>query len=259
MDHLNLNGSMARQAVLTGDPGRVPSIAKQLGNPRYLSKQRGLLCWEASNDDSSTLVVATGIGAPATAIVVEELAEAGVHTLVRLGTCGAIQAHLTPGHLVLATGAVRDEGTSSQYVDISFPAVPHMRLTAALADQLSVGNWPYDLGIIHCKDAYYLERAERQILPDNTAQLWRVLRRTGVLATEMESSVLFVLGSLRRLRTATLLVVVGRAMEPGPMAKALEAGVNAIAGALDLIGPPRRNPHKLHERYSYLESESQTP
>ncbi|HEX2253631.1 MAG TPA: hypothetical protein VHQ65_10225 [Thermoanaerobaculia bacterium] len=259
MDHLGLDGTAARRALITGDPGRVGPIAEHLGGGRPVSDRRGLLVWEASCAGEPLLVVASGIGAPATAIVVEELAEAGVHTVVRVGTCGAIAAGLEPGHLVLATGAVRDEGTSRQYIEAGFPAVPDLDLTAALAAQLAARDWPHRRGIVHSKDAYYLERAERQVSPSETGRRWQALRTAGVVATEMESSALFVLGSLRGLRTATLLVTVGRTTAPQLLAGALQAAVGAVAGAFAQVGPPAGGPRPLGPRRSFLESGGDAP
>ncbi len=238
LDHLGIEETTATQAIITGDPERTARIAERLGESREMTRRRGLLCHEAHTAHGPILVVATGIGAPATAIVVEELAELGCHTIIRLGSCGAIQAHLRPGHLVVSTGCVRDEGTSRQYIDPSFPAVPDVKLTHALIDELSRSQLPLHFGITHCKDAYYLERPDWQLRPGAMADYWRTLRRAGVLVTEMESSTLFVLGSLRGLRTAGVFLNVGAVNEPGTLNRALDVAVDAIGRALEKVPAP---------------------
>lgn len=259
MEPLGLESTTARHAILTGDPDRVPSISKRLGVGVELTAQRGLLCHEVGIAGRSVLVVATGIGAPATAIVVEELAELGVHTIVRLGTCGALQSRIRPGHLVVPTGCVREEGTSGQYVALAFPAVPDLELTSALVAALRQREGVFHTGIIHCKDAYYLERPGKQLLPEAVGDRWRILRRAGVLATEMESSVLFILGSLRGLRTATVCVNLGKVTDPVTFAAALDNAVTAIRTAFGAVSPPDRQPGLEDAAYqgeSYLERKS---
>lgn len=243
MDHLGIDRTPARQAIVTGDPERVPVIARHLGGGREVAARRGLLCWEASPAHGPVLVVASGIGAPSSAIVVEELAELGCHTVVRLGTCGAIQPYVRPGDLVVSTGCVRDEGTSRQYIGLSFPAVPDPALTTAVLGALEGrDDVPLHAGITHCKDAYYLERPDRQLRPRAVAEYWGELRRAGVLVTEMESSALFVLGSLRGLRTAALFVNVGRSTPEAAFERALGAAVGAARTAFETVGPPARRP-----------------
>ena len=237
MDHLGIDHTLAQHAIITGSPERVPDIVKCLGGGRELTNRRGLLCWESSCGEQATLVVATGIGAPATAIVVEELAELGVHTIIRLGTCGALQKDIDPGSLVVPTGCVREEGTTQQYIDLSFPAVPDFQLTNILMNELSNNDRSFYFGVIHCKDSYYLEKPGKQLLPEVTGMHWEALRRAGVVATEMESSVLFILGTLRNLRTATVLISVGEVTDPMIFAKALDSAVSAIGFALKPLGP----------------------
>jgi uridine phosphorylase len=258
MDHLGLDATTAKYAILTGDPARVPAISECLGGGVELTARRGLLCHEVVIQDQIALVVATGIGAPATAIVVEELADLGVHTVVRVGTCGSLQARIRPGHLVVPTGCVREEGTSRQYVTVAFPAVPDLELTSALVAALRYRSVAFHTGIIHCKDAYYLERPDKQLLPEVVDQRWRALRRAGVLATEMESSILFILGALRGLRTATICVNVGKITDPATFSTALDSAVGATRDAFGVLGSPNRDfrldePSKQNE--SYLQRE----
>ncbi len=256
MDHLGIDHTTARQAILTGDPDRVPSISSRLGGGRELTARRGFLCHEVDCDGHRILVVATGIGAPATAIVVEELAELGVKTMVRIGTCGALQPEIKPGDLVVSTGAVREDGASRQYIDLSFPAVPDLGLTWALAQEIQKCATTLHLGPTHCKDSYYLERPGKQLLPGRVAEHWDALRRAGVLATEMEAAVLFVLGSLRRLRAAAVLINVGKVTDQCRFDAALDTATTAtrtVFQAPDHSDPPLPATQTAGENVSYLD------
>ena len=133
---------------------------------------------------------------------------------------------------------MRDEGTSRQYIGPSFPAIPDIKLTHALIGELNRSQHPLHFGITHCKDAYYLERPDRQLLPSAMADYWRTLRRAGVLVTEMETSALFVLGSLRGLRTAGVFLNVGAVNEPGIFNRALDIATDAIGRALEKVPAP---------------------
>jgi uridine phosphorylase len=231
-----------------------------LGGGRHLTDRRGLVCWEAVDAAGDTvLIVATGIGAPSTAIVVEELVDLGVHTMVRVGSCGGLQPEVKPNDLIVPTGCVRDEGTSGQYVDLAFPAVPDLRLTAALLGAVGNSGARCHAGIVHCKDAYYLEHADRQLIPEMAEQRWQAFRAANVVATEMESSILFVLGSLRRLRTGTVLIAIGASPDPDGFDHSLRVAVAAVSRVLaDLPEPAQASaPRPLGARRSFLERTSE--
>ena len=123
--HIGLDGSHgARYAILPGDPGRVESIARRLESPRFLAQNREYLSWLGTLDGCPVLVLSTGIGGPSAAIAAEELRMAGVDTFVRVGTCGGMAEQVTGGDLVVAQASVRMEGTSREYVDLEYPALP---------------------------------------------------------------------------------------------------------------------------------------
>jgi uridine phosphorylase len=238
MDHLGITNTRARYAILTGDPDRARLLAELLGSGQEIATSRGFAIYEAAIGSSLVLVVASGIGAPSTAIAVEELAQLGVHTLVRVGTCGALQKAIGPLEIVVSTGSVRDEGTTRQYVDLSFPAVPDVELTTGLVSALREQGVRIHVGITHSKDAYYSERADKQLLPRIAEQRWQWLRAAGVLATEMEASTLFVLGSLRALRTAAILVSVGPSTQPREIADTMPSIVLALTATMAIATSP---------------------
>lgn len=229
VDHLGLEPGSAGLALVTGDPNRAAVIAQLLG-AQHVSDRRGLACYVAGGDPPLA-IVGSGIGGPAMAIVAEELAMLGIRAIVRLGTCGALQPGVRPGHLVVSSACVRDDGTSRAYVDQAFPAAAEPRLTALLAEQAGVTGSPVHLGITHCKDAYYLEKAGMVADSERARARWQALRSAGVLATEMEAAALFVVASLRGIAAGAILIAVGKEPTPG-YDQALRHAVAAAAAAL---------------------------
>lgn len=106
----------ASYAILPGDPGRVEKIAAFLDHPQFVSQNREFTTWCGTLCGERVLVTSTGIGGPSASIALEELCQCGVHTVLRVGTCGGMQQNILPGDLVVATGAIRMEGTSKEYL-----------------------------------------------------------------------------------------------------------------------------------------------
>jgi uridine phosphorylase len=243
-DHLDLAANAAQLAIVTGDPARAGAIALAFG-AELVSNARGFNCYLASQWHRPLVVVATGIGAPATAIVVEELIALGLRAIVRIGTCGALQREISPDQLVVASGCVRDEGTSCAYIDLAYPALADPRLAVQLADAGRAQGATVHLGITHCKDAYYSEK--RGFLSDEEAagRRWRILRAAGVLATEMEAGPLFIIAALRRIAAGAIFITVGKQRSAG-FDDALRLAIAAVSetfrsfinsGALDALTP----------------------
>lgn len=227
-NHLTLTLTESRFAIITGNPERVPVISSHFKNSREVSRDRNFLCHEVSLNEVSVLIVSSGIGAPSTAIVVEELIELGVTTIVRIGTCGALQPEIKVGDLVIPSACVREEGTTHQYVDSIFPAIPDQVVLRELIDSAANTSKRFHVGIAHCKDAYYLEKPAKQLIKERAGQRWEQWRRAGVLVTEMESSALFVLGSLRQIRTGSLLINVGKITDPTLFSQSLTTAIEIV-------------------------------
>ena len=117
MYHIGLDDSHgARYAILPGDPGRVEKIAQNLENPRFLHQNREYTTWIGTLSGEPVLVMSTGMGGPSTAIGVEELYRTGVHTMIRVGTCGGMAKQVVGGDLVIANGAIREPGEQGRDV-----------------------------------------------------------------------------------------------------------------------------------------------
>jgi len=203
-DALEGNGDLGRYVLLPGSAGRASQIAARFSDSRCLNNPRGLdvHLGQLRRDGRSIDVaaVASGMGCPSVDIVVTELVQLGARRLLRVGTAGAMQATLRPGDLVVATAAVRDEATSDVYVPREFPAEADalwVQMLCGAARRLGHAQRTYR-GVVHSKDAFFgRERhGARYARSVENQQYMEVLRRSGVLATEMEVAHLFVLGAV---------------------------------------------------------------
>jgi uridine phosphorylase len=208
--HLRLRaGQVAATVLLPGDPGRVARVAEHLSAAQPVAQNREYTTWSGLSEHTPVSVTSTGIGCPSTAIAVEELANVGVRTLIRIGTCGALQSGIAIGDLVVAEGAVRADGTSLAYVPAGYPAIADATVVSALVGAAVGLGVPVHRGVVYSGDALYPElepeRTPRATALAEEAELWR---RAGVLAADMESSALLVVGRLRGLSCASALLVV---------------------------------------------------
>jgi uridine phosphorylase len=254
VDHLGLEANSAELAILTGDPQRAALIAESFG-ARMVSDRRGFPCYLAPGWHRRLAIVGTGIGAPATAIVTEELITLGVRAIIRIGTCGGLQAEVKPDHLVVSTGCVRDEGTSRAYIDLAFPAVPDVQIAADLAASARANGAVVHLGVTHSKDAYYSEKLGAQLDPDQAARRWQTWRAAGVLATEMEASALFVIASLRGVAAGAIFVVVGKKPSKGfghSLQTAIDASKKAFSSLIDTSALDALAPRQVSLDKSFL-------
>src|SRR2546426_10229725 len=125
-------GDVGEAVLLPGDPGRAESAAKLPGRPRLIARNREYVTYTGDLDGRAVSVCSTGIGSPSTAIAVEELAAVGATTFIRVGTTGSIQSHVGFGDLVVATAAVRGEGTTPGYAPLGYPAVADFGLVPSM-------------------------------------------------------------------------------------------------------------------------------
>lgn len=233
--HLGDVTTSAHTCIITGDPDRVPALAQALGVTGAPWQRRGYVCVETRYANEPVLVASTGIGGPTTAIVVEELWQLGVRQVIRVGTCGSMQPRVRPGEIVISCGAVRDEGTSVQYLPLSVPAVPDPALLAEIAAAARRSGGRFHIGLTHCKDAYYAERPDGLPLAAQWTAKWTMLRSVGILATEMEAAALFAVATVRGLQAAALFVAVDDTLSPDGTLASLKAAVRvAVEGALTI-------------------------
>ena len=139
-------GDVGRYVIVPGDPGRCEKIAKYFDDAHFVASNREFTTWTGTLLGETVSVCSTGIGGPSTAIAIEELVECGADTFIRLGTSGGIDLTVQGGDVVVATGAVRQEGTSREYMPLEYPAVPDFDVTLALRLSIIVSvDWYWEL------------------------------------------------------------------------------------------------------------------
>jgi len=212
MYHIGISKEMiegAKYAILPGDPGRVFKIASFLENPRKIGENREYVSYLGELNGEKVLVISTGMGGPSTAICVEELALIGVNHLIRVGTCGGMQLDISAGDIIIAQAAIRQEGTSKEYVPIEYPAVADIDLTLALRDAACSLGYKNHIGVVQCKDSFYGQHEpERMPVSSELVNKWDAWIKAGALGSEMETASLFIVCSVLRLKAAAVLSVV---------------------------------------------------
>ncbi|MEJ5200737.1 MAG: uridine phosphorylase [Anaerolineales bacterium] len=213
--HVQLRaGDVGRYVLLPGDPGRVERIARYLDHPRFVASNREYCTWTGSLLGEKVSVTSTGIGCPSTAIAVEELMMIGADTFIRVGTAGGIQPENKTGDVAIITGAIRDEGTTSQYLPIEFPAVADLDVTLALREAAQRLGLRYHLGIAHSKDSFYAEvEPHRMPIAARLLERWEAWKGGGAVASEMEAAVIFILASIHRKRAGGVMLIIGNPAE----------------------------------------------
>ena len=202
-------GDIGEYVILPGDPKRCAKIAAHFDNPVLVADSREYVTYTGTLDGVKVSVTSTGIGGPSAAIAIDELAKCGAHTFIRVGTCGGMQEEVMGGDIVIATGAVRMEGTSREFAPIEYPAVADFNVTNALvsaAGKIGVRN---HVGVVQCKDSFFGQH-EPGIMPVSyeLENKWQAWIRMGCLASEMESAALFIVGSFLRVRVGSCFLVV---------------------------------------------------
>jgi len=201
---------VGRIALLPGDPGRVPRIAQRFKDPEPIASHREYTTYGGYLDEEYVIATSTGIGGPATAIAVEELARLGVGLMIRVGTCGAISPKARVGSLIVADAAVRLDGTTRQYVMEGYPAAATPEVVIALKDSASKLGKTCLSGVTASTDAFYAGQGRpsyRGYLPNQAKELVSNLKAANVLCFEMESSTLFTLGRIFGVRTGAIFAV----------------------------------------------------
>lgn len=208
--HINVaEGDIGKYCILPGDPGRCEKIAKFFDEPYHVSTNREYNIWNGKLCGETVTVCSTGIGGPSTAIAVEELAACGATTFIRIGTCGGISLDVRAGDVVVATGAVRQDGTSHEYAPPEFPAVATADVLFALIEAAKDEGYRYHAGVVQSKDSFYGQHSPaRMPIASALAEKWEAWKRLGVLASEMEASTLFTVGATLGLRTGAVFMCV---------------------------------------------------
>ena len=207
--HLPLKiGEIARYVIVPGDPNRVPIIAQSLENPVHQGQKREFNAYKGTYKDIEVSVVSTGIGCPSTAIAVEELSYLGAEVLIRIGTSGSVDKTAKKGDIFIATAAVRDDGTSKQYIPIEFPAVASHSVVNNLIKASEDLNIQTKVGICQSKDSFFGEtEPERMPVAPYLDYKWSAWQKGGVGASEMEAATLYTLSQIKRIQAGAILAI----------------------------------------------------
>ena len=209
--HLGVSsGEVAEAVLLPGDPERVPVIAEDWDESETVAEHREYRTATGTVDGTPISATSTGIGSPSAAIAVEELARVGAETLVRVGSCGAIQPETDIGDLVITRGAVRQEGTSDEYVRPEYPAVADHAVVAALAAAAEELGHDYHVGITASTDSFYAGQSREGFegfRARGSEGDIRELQDAGVLNFEMEASAILTLANVYGLRAGAVCTV----------------------------------------------------
>lgn len=195
--HIRLNKDMsAKYAILPGDPGRIDNIKNYLTEVVELAYNRELRSIIGNYKGVKILAVSTGMGGASTGIAVEELHNIGVEYMIRIGSCGALDSKIKLGDLLIVNGAVRDEGTSKAYIESIYPAIPDTQLLISVIEAAKINAIPFYVGKARSHDSFYIDREEE------ISKYWS---EKGVMGSDMETAALFTIGSLRGVKTASIL------------------------------------------------------
>jgi len=210
MYHIDFDESHgAKYAIMPGDPGRVEKIARHLKDPRFFHQNREYTTWLGELEGEIVMVISTGMGGPSTAIAVEELFQTGVTNFIRVGTCGGMARNVVGGDVVIATAAIRMEGTTKEYVPIEFPAVANIDATNALINAAKNLGLNWHAGVVQCKDSFYGQHSpDRMPAGRELMQKWDAWVMAGCLASEMESSTLYIVSQILGARAGCVCSVV---------------------------------------------------
>lgn len=207
-------GDIGRYVLLPGDPGRCESIAAYLDEYQFVSFNREHKIYTGLLAGEKVSVVSTGMGCPSTAIAMEELIKVGADTFIRVGTSGAMQPGMKVGDIAIISAAIRDEGTTRQYLPIEYPAVADLGVTNALVVAAQKLDFRSFVGVSHTKDSFYSEvEPDRMPMAGYLHDRWNAWVAGGAICSEMEAAAVFILSGIYRKRAGGVTLVIGSDME----------------------------------------------
>ena len=231
-------GDVGRYCILPGDPGRCEVIAQHFDHPVRVQSNREYTTYTGTLLGEPVSVCSTGIGGPSAVIAMEELTAIGADTFIRVGTCGGINLKVKSDDVVIATGAIRHEGTSREYAPIEFPAVSDYQVQQALVAAAQALGKPWHAGVVQCKDSFYGQHDPgRMPVSYELLAKWEAWKRLGVLASEMESAALFCCAAALGVRCGACLHVIWNQereaagldqTESHDLSAAVEVGIEAV-------------------------------
>jgi len=232
-------GDFAEHVFICGDPARVDRISAGWDEKRVVCDVREYKVVTGSKDGVALSAASHGIGAPGTAVLVEEMIKLGVKTIIRIGNSGGLDPDLEVGDLAITTGCVRDDGTSKTYVVPEYPAVANHQIVSALCDEATKAGARARAGITWSLDAFYARNAvagpSSSLISMSVDGYWpshleariRDMQQARILNCEMEAGILLTLAGLFGIRAGAICVVSDLAPWPGPSEIDLDNNMNA--------------------------------
>ncbi|QLG27010.1 nucleoside phosphorylase [Halorarum halophilum] len=201
---------VADTVLLPGNPERVDKVTALWDESKEVGQHREYRTATGSYDGERLSVTSTGIGSPSAAIAVEELARVGVDTFIRVGSCGAIQEGMAVGDLVISSGAVRQEGTSKEYVREDYPATADHEVVSALVAAAERLGYDYHVGLTMSADSFYAGQGRpgfEGFRAAGSEELVDELREANVKNIEMEASAIMTIATVYGLRAGAVCAV----------------------------------------------------
>lgn len=207
--HINLSADdIGRYVFLPGDPGRCEKIASYLDNPQLITHKREYRTYTGTLLGEKVSVTSTGIGCPSTAIAVEELIALGADTFIRIGTSGGMQPGIKTGDVAVITAAIRDEGTTTHYLPMEFPAIADVSVVDALRKGAIAAGVPYHIGVSQSKDSFYGEiDPDSMPMPGYLHDRWDAWVKGGAISSEMEAAAIFIVSAIHRKRAGGVMML----------------------------------------------------
>lgn len=214
---------IAERVIVCGDPRRAEKIASRLNDVEVVAKSREYWTFNGTYKGTKVTVSSHGVGGNGASVSFEGLILGGAKVIIRVGTCGTLQTDMPQGQLIIATAACRDDGITSQFIPLSYPAIASIDVVNTMQETAKEINPDTRTGIITTSGLFY-----SGLLPTNN----RLFAKAGVLAMENEASVLFVIASVRGIKAGCIIAADGPCFEfvgseefdhyPEKMAKAVE-------------------------------------
>jgi uridine phosphorylase len=240
--HIDMKpGDVGEYVLLPGDPARVEVFANFVDQPRIVAYQREFKTCTGFFKGIKVSCTSTGIGSSSTAIAIEELANLGAKTFIRIGSCGSLVDDVHVRDLVIVTGSLRNDGTTPFYAPLAMPAVPDFYLTQAVVQSASELrhqlDFAFHIGLSCSSAAYYME----------TTELLSQMRHLGLKCVEMESAVVFIVAHLRGLHAASILTVTAECF-PGEAVVESKPGQVSPVPFDNMIRVALETIHKFHNQ-----------
>lgn len=200
---------ISKIVLLPGDPGRAKIIGEQyLEKGKLVASYREFVSYTGRYKGLKISVTSTGIGSSSTAIAVEELINLGAKVLIRVGTCGgALKKEIKAGSIIIPTATIREEGTTKEYLPPEFPAVADIDVVNLLKQSAEKLKYRYYVGINRTHDAFYGQSQNIKKWGSIYLNLRMKDWKYPLISSEMECAPLFLIGTLRGVKTGAVLAV----------------------------------------------------